>query len=197
MLKEECDALNPVFFHYITSKTPYVVMKYAMTMDGKIACDSGESKWVTGEMARAHVAKVRNALSGIMVGVQTVLQDDPKLTCRMPGGRNPVRIVCDSYLRTHLDCNLLQTIDEAPVWIATLSECMESEKATKLREKGAELIVVPQADGENMEGIDLNALCKELGERGIDGLLIEGGSTLHARCFAGGHCGSCTCLYGA
>lgn len=115
----------------------------------------------------------------------------------MPGGRNPVRIVCDSYLRTHLDCNLLQTIDEAPVWIATLSECMESEKATKLREKGAELIVVPQADGENMEGIDLNALCKELGERGIDGLLIEGGSTLHARCFAGGHCGSCTCLYGA
>ena len=155
-------------------------MKYAMTMDGKIACDSGESKWVTGEMARAHVAKVRNALSGIMVGVQTVLQDDPKLTCRMPGGRNPVRIVCDSYLRTHLDCNLLQTIDEAPVWIATLSECMESEKATKLREKGAELIVVPQADGENMEGIDLNALCKELGERGIDGLLIEGGSTLHA-----------------
>lgn len=89
VLKEECDALNPVFFHYITSKTPYVVMKYAMTMDGKIACDSGESKWVTGEMARAHVAKVRNALSGIMVGVQTVLQDDPKLTCRMPGGRNP------------------------------------------------------------------------------------------------------------
>ena len=155
-------------------------MKYAMTMDGKIACDNGESKWVTGEMARAHEAKVRNALSGIMVGVQTVLQDDPKLTCRMPGGRNPVRIVCDSYLRTHLDCNLLQTIDEAPVWIATLSECMESEKATKLREKGAELIVVPQADGENMEGIDLNALCKELGERGIDGLLIEGGSTLHA-----------------
>ena len=121
-------------------------MKYAMTMDGKIACDSGESKWVTGEMARAHVAKVRNALSGIMVGVQTVLQDDPKLTCRMPGGRNPVRIVCDSYLRTHLDCNLLQTIDEAPVWIATLSECMESEKATKVREKVAELIVVPQAD---------------------------------------------------
>ena len=180
VLKEECDALNPVFFHYITSKTPYVVMKYAMTMDGKIACDNGESKWVTGEMARAHVAKVRNALSGIMVGVQTVLQDDPKLTCRMPGGRNPGRIVCDSYLRTHLDCNLLQTIDEAPVWIATLSECMESEKATKLREKGAELIVVPQADGENMEGIDLNALCKELGERGIDGLLIEGGSTLHA-----------------
>lgn len=98
-------------------------------------------------------------------------------------------------MRTHLDCNLLQTIDEAPVWIATLSECMESEKATKLREKGAELIVVPQADGTNMEGIDLNALCKELGERGIDGLLIEGGSTLHARCFAGGHCGSCTCLY--
>ena len=155
MLKEECEALNPVFFHYITSKTPYVVMKYAMTMDGKIACDSGESKWVTGEMARAHVAKVRNALSGIMVGVQTVLQDDPKLTCRMPGGRNPVRIVCDSYLRTHLDCNLLQTIDEAPVWIATLPECMESEKATKLREKGAELIVMPQADGTNMEGICL------------------------------------------
>lgn len=178
VLKEECDALNPVFFHYITSRTPYVVMKYAMTMDGKIACDNGESKWVTGQEARAHVAKVRNALTGIMVGVQTVLQDDPLLTCRMPEGRNPVRIVCDSHLRTPLTAKLLQTLDEAPVWIATLPASMDLAVAKKMQEKGVTLIAVPKAEDD--QGLDLNVLSVELGKRGIDGLLIEGGSTLHA-----------------
>ena len=96
VLKEECDSLNPVFFHYIVNKTPYVVMKYAMTMDGKIATYSGKSKWITGEEARAHVMEQRNALTGIMVGSETVIKDDPSLTCRIEGGRNPVRIICDS-----------------------------------------------------------------------------------------------------
>ena len=88
VLKEECDSLNPVFFHYIVNKTPYVVMKYAMTMDGKIATYSGKSKWITGEEARAHVMEQRNALTGIMVGSETVIKDDPALTCRRAGGRN-------------------------------------------------------------------------------------------------------------
>ncbi len=96
-LKEECDALNPVFFHYITTKTPYVVMKYAMTMDGKIAAKTGDSKWITGEAARERVQEMRHACMGIMAGIGTVLADDPLLTCRIPGGRNPVRIICDSW----------------------------------------------------------------------------------------------------
>ncbi|HAE80491.1 MAG TPA: bifunctional diaminohydroxyphosphoribosylaminopyrimidine deaminase/5-amino-6-(5-phosphoribosylamino)uracil reductase RibD, partial [Lachnoclostridium sp.] len=86
-LKEECDALNPVFFHYITTKTPYVVMKYAMTMDGKIAAKTGDSKWITGEAARERVQEMRHACMGIMAGIGTVLADDPLLTCRTPGGR--------------------------------------------------------------------------------------------------------------
>ena len=80
-----------------------------MTLDGKTACDTGESKWVTGEEARAHVQETRNALAGIMAGVQTVINDNPLLTCRIPGGRNPVRIICDSNLRIPDGCNILKT----------------------------------------------------------------------------------------
>ena len=92
VMKDACDAINPVFFHYITTKLPYVVMKYAMSMDGKIAAYTGKSQWITGEAARQHVQETRSWLKGIMVGCNTVLQDDPALTCRIEGGRNPVRI---------------------------------------------------------------------------------------------------------
>lgn len=149
-LREECDALNPVFFQYIREKQPYVAMKYAMTADGKIAADSGDSKWITGEAARAHVQELRNYYKGIMVGIGTVLADDPSLTCRMPQpvsddygeernasgyyGRNPVRIVCDSHLQIPLESKLCNTIDQAPVIVACLKEedyvrdCMEKQK---------------------------------------------------------------------
>lgn len=83
VLKDECDKLNEVFFHYITNKTPYVVMKYAMTMDGKIACENGDSKWVTGEKARETVQNMRKKYMGIMVGINTVLEDNPMLNCRI------------------------------------------------------------------------------------------------------------------
>ena len=82
--KEACDALNPVFFHYIQTGIPYVAMKYAMTMDGKIAAYTGQSKWITGEEARAFVQKLRHRYTGIMAGAGTVLADDPRLTCRIP-----------------------------------------------------------------------------------------------------------------
>ena len=137
-LREECDALNPVFFQYIREKQPYVAMKYAMTADGKIAADSGDSKWITGEAARSHVQELRNYYKGIMVGIGTVLADDPSLTCRMPQpvsddygeernvsgyyGRNPVRIVCDSHLQIPLESKLCNTIDQAPVVVACLKE---------------------------------------------------------------------------
>ena len=100
VLREECDALNRIFFRYITTGWPFVSMKYAMTMDGKIAAYTGASKWVTGETARSHVQQQRHRFRGIMVGVGTVLADDPLLTCRMENGRNPVRIICDTQLRT-------------------------------------------------------------------------------------------------
>ncbi len=100
VLEAECRKLNEVFFHFIRTKRPFVVMKYAMTMNGKIAAYTGASKWITGETAREHVQTQRHRYTGIMVGVGTVLADDPMLTCRIPDGKQPVRIVCDTSLRT-------------------------------------------------------------------------------------------------
>lgn len=173
ILKEECDALNPVFFHYITTKTPYVVMKYAMTLDGKTACDTGESRWVTGEEAREHVQETRNALTGIMAGVQTVINDNPHLTCRIPGGRNPVRIICDSNLRIPDNCYILETAHQSRTIIATVAS--DIKRIKELEEKGVVIVKTQPLDGR----VDLKALMHELGGMGIDGILLEGGGTLN------------------
>lgn len=175
VMQEECDALNPVFFHFIRTQTPYVVMKYAMTMDGKIACETGASKWVTGEKARLHVQETRNWLTAIMVGVQTVLQDNPKLTCRLPEGRNPIRIVCDSHLRIPEDSGLVQTAKEIPLIVATLEESLDLPQADVLRDRGVDLIGTASQDGR----IDLQDLMGQLGGRNIDSILLEGGGTLN------------------
>lgn len=111
-MMDECDALNPIFFHYITTKHPYVMMKYAMTADGKIATKTGASRWVTGPEAIHKVHELRHECMSIMVGVDTVIADDPMLNCRIEGGRNPVRIVCDSKLRIPNECQLVRTADE-------------------------------------------------------------------------------------
>lgn len=118
-LREECDALNPVFFHYIQKHTPYVIQKYAMTLDGKIATKTGASKWITGPASRAEVQSLRHACMAIMVGIGTVLADDPLLTCRIPGGRNPIRIIADSHLRIPLDSQLVATAHEVPTYVVT------------------------------------------------------------------------------
>ncbi len=182
VLKEECDALNPVFFHYITRGTPYVVMKYAMTMDGKIACETGASRWVTGEKARKHVQETRNWLPGIMAGVQTVIQDNPSLTCRIPGGRNPIRIICDSHLRIPEQSNLVNTAKEIPLLVAALPDALHGEKAEILRDKGVEILPVAEENGR----VDLKDLMKQLGKRKIDGVLLEGGGTLNESALAAG-----------
>ena len=126
VLQEECDALNKVFFHYITTKRPFVSMKYAMTMDGKIATYTGASKWITGEIARNHVQRQRHRFRGIMVGVGTILADDPLLTCRIEGGRDPVRIICDTHLRTPLQSQVVMTAKQVPTILATC--CGDPEK---------------------------------------------------------------------
>lgn len=118
-LREECDALNPVFFHYIQKHTPYVIQKYAMTLDGKIATKTGASKWITGPALRTEVQSLRHACMAIMVGIGTVLADDPLLTCRIPGGRNPIRIIADSHLRIPLDSQLVATAHEVPTYVVT------------------------------------------------------------------------------
>ena len=167
----ECREINEVFFHYITHKTPFVVLKYAMTLDGKIAAHTGDSRWVTGEAARRHVHETRNRLSGIMVGVGTVLADDPLLTCRIDGGRNPVRIVCDSHARTPLGSQLVQTANEIPTYVAVTAR---SERTAALEEKGVRILVCGETDGH----VDLTDLMQQLGSAGINGILLEGGSSL-------------------
>lgn len=180
VLKDECDALNPVFFHYITTQTPYVVMKYAMTLDGKIATRTGHSKWISGEASRGRVQQTRNALKGIMVGIGTVLNDDPMLTCRIDGGRNPIRIICDSKLRIPLSSQVVTTAKEVATIVATIEPHVEytrfwNEQKAALEEQGVEVVVVKEVN----DRLDLKDLMRQLGERKIDGILLEGGSTLN------------------
>ncbi len=176
ILKDECDALNEVFFHYITTKTPYVIMKYAMTMDGKISCYNGESKWITGEKARFNVQKDRHRYSAIMVGVNTVIRDNPMLTCRIENGVNPVRIICDTNLRTPLDCNIIDTAKEIPTVIATCSHDMK--KLFTYDVFGCYIIQTDVSDGH----VNLNQLMVRLGgfkELKIDSIILEGGGELN------------------
>ncbi|HJH62441.1 MAG TPA: bifunctional diaminohydroxyphosphoribosylaminopyrimidine deaminase/5-amino-6-(5-phosphoribosylamino)uracil reductase RibD [Firmicutes bacterium] len=173
VLREACDALNQVFFHYIRTGRPYVVMKYAMTLDGKIAAWTGAARWITGPAARDHVQRQRHRYTGIMVGVGTVLADDPLLTCRLPGGKNPVRVVCDSALRTPLTAQVVATASQIPTLIAAARDVPDKRQA--LEEAGCQVLLLPGADGR----VDLTGLMDELGRRQIDSILLEGGGTLN------------------
>ena len=188
MLEEECDRLNEVFFHYIQTKRPFVVMKYAMTMDGKIATYTGASKWITSETARAHVQEQRHKYTAIMVGVGTVLADNPMLNCRMEGRKNPIRIICDTHLRTPLDTKIIgikgknmhlldtkivATAKEIQTILATC--CADRKKQEAYLAAGCQILQVNEKNGH----VDLQELMQKLGEQEIDSILIEGGGTLH------------------
>lgn len=173
ILEKECKELNKVFFHYIRNKTPYVVMKYGMTLDGKIATNSGRSKWITSEASRKHVHELRNELSAIMVGIKTVLTDNPFLTCRIPEGRNPIRIICDSHLQLPLDSNIVKTAMKIPTIVATI--CDDEYKKKRLEELNINVLFTKGLN----ERIDLKDLMTRLGVMQIDSILLEGGATLN------------------
>lgn len=173
VLQEACDRLNEVFFHYIQTGTPFVVMKYAMTLDGKIAAWTGRSQWITGEAARDHVQRQRHRYTGIMVGVGTVLADDPMLTCRLPGGKDPVRIVCDSALRTPLTAKIVSTARQTPTLFAAGRD--DPDKRRALEAAGCRVLIL----GDRTGRVDLPRLMKELGRLEIDSILLEGGGTLN------------------
>lgn len=192
ILEQECRRLNEVFFHYMERKMPFLAMKYAMTLDGKIACETGDSKWVTGEAARAYVQCLRNRYRGIMAGIGTVLLDDPMLNCRMERGRNPVRIICDAKLRTPLDSRIVKTspqIETVIAWNPAASEAWRNQSPTEkplreikdyLENQEIALIEVPQKEVDGVSQLDLHFLFQALAERGIDSILLEGGGTLNA-----------------
>ena len=173
VMRKECDQLNEVFFHYIKTGRPYVIMKYAMTMDGKIATKTGASKWITAETARLRVQQDRSRYAAIMVGVGTVLKDDPLLTCRLPERRSPVRIVCDTHLKTPLTSKLVRTADRYRTIIATC--CEERSRWEPLTAAGCQLLLLPKSDGHT----DLKALIHALGNEKLDSILLEGGGQLN------------------
>ena len=178
-MREACDALNPVFFHYITTMTPYVVLKFAMTLDGKIATRTGASKWITGEAARNHVHQLRGRYAGILAGIGTVLADDPMLNCRIDGAHQPLRIILDSQLRIPMGSRLVRSAKEYPLLIVCNESTRDREEGTsriqKLEEAGAKVWTLPEKNGHP----DLNVLMQRLGEEKIDSVLIEGGGTVN------------------
>ena len=171
--EEECKKMNEIFIKYITSKIPFVVLKSGISLDGKIATYSGESKWITSEESREDAQNLRNRLSSIMVGVNTVIADDPELTCRINSEKKLIRIVLDSNLRIPLNSKLVKNKDKLTIVATTLSS--NEEKKRSLRDLGVKVIEVSEKNNR----VNLKELVKILGQEGIDSILIEGGGTLN------------------
>ncbi len=174
VLEKESQKLNEIFSAYILSQQPFVVLKTAMSLDGKIATATGQSQWISGEASRKQVHQLRHELSGIMVGIGTVLADDPKLTARLPKSRQPVRIIVDSHLRIPLAAQVLMDQEEARTLIAT-TEAADQAKKEQLVEMGIEVLTTQSRKGR----VDLRDLMKILGQKDIDSILLEGGAELN------------------
>lgn len=172
--EDECRKLNPIFLKYITSGTPFVVMKSAMSLDGKIATYTGKSRWISSEGSREAGQYMRKALSGIMVGINTVLADNPRLTCRLENSKNPVKIVVDSTLKIPEDAVLLNDLPDTRCIIA-VGNNYDQTKVERLSSRGAEIIQAADDKGK----VDLKLLMNELGKMKIDSILLEGGGTLN------------------
>lgn len=181
-MKDKCDELNPIFFHYITTKTPYVVMKYAMTLDGKIATKTGASKWITQEAARREVQYMRHRYMGIMVGIGTVLADDPMLNVRVEGLKSPVRIICDSKLRIPLDSQIVKSAREYRTIVAYADLENVEKKKEILQTMGVETVFC----SDMKKHVNLKHLMEYLGKENIDSILLEGGGTLNDRALQAG-----------
>ncbi|QEK13304.1 bifunctional diaminohydroxyphosphoribosylaminopyrimidine deaminase/5-amino-6-(5-phosphoribosylamino)uracil reductase RibD [Crassaminicella thermophila] len=176
VLEEEAKKLNEVFIKYITTKKPFCILKTAMTLDGKIATFTGDSKWISNESSRKYVHKLRHAVSGIMVGIGTIISDDPLLTTRLEDikGLNPTRIIVDTHGKIPLNSKVLKTCKNVQTIIAT-TELADTKKLKSIEKMGAEILITPIKEGK----VDLSSLMTALGEKKIDSILLEGGSTLN------------------
>jgi diaminohydroxyphosphoribosylaminopyrimidine deaminase/5-amino-6-(5-phosphoribosylamino)uracil reductase len=166
LAEEEARRLNAPFLTLLGKKRPYIHLKWAMTLDGKIATRTGDSKWISGEASRRRVHELRGRVDGVLVGIGTVLADDPLLTARPPGPRVATRIVLDSQGRLQESSQLVRTARETPTLVVS------AKPQTALAERGCEVLVVPSDD----KGVSLTALLEELGQRRMTNLLVEGGA---------------------
>ncbi|GIV20005.1 MAG: riboflavin biosynthesis protein RibD [Armatimonadota bacterium] len=181
VLEEQARQLNEIFVKYHTTGMPFVTVKAAMSLDGKIATHTGDSKWITDEPARRLAHRLRAQHDAVLVGIGTVLQDDPLLTVRLPRLREPLhrwRVVVDSRLRCPEEAQVLR-VEDSPTLIAT-TESASPEKVARLRERGVQVEVLPDEGGR----VDLGALMKLLAHRGVTGVFCEGGGTLIASLLA-------------
>lgn len=177
VLEKKARDLNEFYIKHITQRTPFVVLKVAMTLDGKIATPLGESKWITGETARREVHRLRGSVDGILTAIGTVKADDPRLTCRTGKGRNPVRVILDPEGEISPDARALSCPPQTVIVTQTASSVLKKES---LRERGV-LVIEHET-----ERADLGKLMEKLYHMGITSLLIEGGASLNSSCLEAG-----------
>lgn len=187
VLKEECDEINQVFFKYIKTRIPYLFVKCGITLDGKIALSNGISKWITNSIAREKVQYYRNKFMGIMVGINTVLTDNPSLTARIENGVNPFRIIVDPNLQIDENCKVVKNNEDGKTMIITSQKNLFTEDAenTEIQIKQKRLAEENKVkfifiDGEKFS---FRKMLEEIGKAGIDSVLLEGGETLISLAF--------------
>jgi len=187
VLKEECDEINQVFFKYIKTRIPYLFVKCGITLDGKIALSNGISKWITNSIAREKVQYYRNKFMGIMVGINTVLTDNPSLTARIENGVNPFRIIVDPNLQIDENCKVVKNNEDEKTMIITSQKNLFTEdtenteiqiKQKRLSEENKVKFIF--IDGEKFS---FKEMLEEIGKTGIDSILLEGGETLISLAF--------------
>lgn len=176
VLKEECAKLNEPYIKYITRGIPFVILKSAMSLDGKIATPKGDSQWITSEASRKYVKTLRNQVDAILVGIDTVLQDNPGLLSSRSKKR-PIRVILDSHLRIPLDARVLNS--RAPTIVVTQNG-VDKKRIENLEARGVEVLQIPKWRKHPQRGLDLKFLMKKLAKRGITSILIEGGGKVNA-----------------
>jgi len=179
VLESECRRLLSGYRTYVCRRRPLVVLKLAASLDGRIATVTGASRWITGAPARRRSHEMRNRLDAVMVGAGTVRRDDPRLTCRLPGGRDPIRIVIDGRLSVSPRSRVVRVRSRAPTWIFGARDA-SPRRAAALEQAGAEVILL-----RGRAAVDLRGVLRELWRRGVTSVLIEGGATLAAGALQG------------
>ena len=192
VLKDECDKLNQVFFKYIKTKIPYLFLKCAITLDGKIATKTGNSKWITNEIAREKVQFYRNKFMGIMVGINTVVLDNPSLTARIQNGVNPFRVVVDPHLKIDENCKVVKNNEDEKTVIITSQKNQFVENSENINYKDFETMMKQKRLSQNnkvkfifldKEKFSFKKMLEEIGKMGIDSILLEGGESLISLAF--------------
>ncbi|HHT9130129.1 MAG TPA: bifunctional diaminohydroxyphosphoribosylaminopyrimidine deaminase/5-amino-6-(5-phosphoribosylamino)uracil reductase RibD, partial [Candidatus Brocadiaceae bacterium] len=171
VMESQAKRLNASFFKLMQRGLPYVIVKWAMSLDGKIATHTGNSQWITSEESRTYVHKIRGQVDGVLVGINTVLRDDPLLTCRYERRRNPRRIILDSNAALPLNSRLLNTISESEIIVA-VNENAQQNRIERLEQLGCKIIKTRDINGH----VNLQALFRRLGEMKLTNILVEGGS---------------------